>query len=125
MRCRPDEDDRSLYPFPDRRHPAQCSAQQSKRARASRGCAHECALGRRVVAGGGLWQSSVRPRTEEAPIDDLLKAFADRLKKVAGFKYVSQALPMRNSTGVTLYHLIFATHYEAAVRIANGVLKSE
>jgi len=38
---------------------------------------------------------------------------------------VSQALPMRNSTGVTLYHLIFATHYEAAVRIANGVLKSE
>jgi hypothetical protein len=39
--------------------------------------------------------------------------------------YVSQALPMRNSTGVTLYHLIFATHYEVAVRIANGILKSE
>jgi hypothetical protein len=32
---------------------------------------------------------------------------------------------MRNSTGVTLYHLNYATHNEVAVRIANGVLKSE
>ena len=52
------------------------------------------------------------PELKKQPIDDLLKAFADRLKKVAGFTHVSQALPMRNSTGVILYHLIFATHYE-------------
>jgi three-Cys-motif partner protein len=65
------------------------------------------------------------PELKKQPIDDLLKAFADRLKLVAGFKYVSQASPMRNSTGVILYHLIFATHYEVAVRIANNILKSE
>ena len=32
---------------------------------------------------------------------------------------------MRNSNGVILYHLVLATHYEVALRIANDVLKSE
>ena len=39
------------------------------------------------------------PELKKQPIDDLLRAFADRLTKVAGFKYVSKALPMRNSIG--------------------------
>jgi three-Cys-motif partner protein len=61
---------------------------------------------------------------EKQPIDTLLDAFAQRLKKVAGFKHVSQALPMRNSTGAILYHLMFATQQPIALRIASDILKS-
>lgn len=70
-------------------------------------------------------QTLFGPELKKQPIDALLQAFSDRLKKVAGFKFVSKPLPMRNSTGVILYHLIFAAHYELAVKIANDILRSE
>jgi len=127
MRCRPDEDDRAFIHFPTgdiqrnvlRNNPNELVPAVVVRMNALWGDESW-----RGVAYGNH-PTLFGPELKKQPIDDLLKAFADRLKKVAGFKYVSQALPMRNSTGVTLYHLIFATHYEVAVRIANGVLKSE
>jgi three-Cys-motif partner protein len=65
------------------------------------------------------------PVMEKQPIDNLLKAFADRLKNVAGFKHVSRPLPMRYRDGVIIYHLLFATHQPLALKIANSVLNSE
>jgi three-Cys-motif partner protein len=65
------------------------------------------------------------PETAKQPIQMLLDAFSARLKNIAGFKYVSKALPMRNSTGVIIYHLLFATHQPLALRIATDVLNSE
>jgi three-Cys-motif partner protein len=56
-------------------------------------------------------------------IDGLLAAFADRLKKVAGFRHVSAPLAMRNNEGAIVYHLLFVTQYDLALRIANDVLK--
>lgn len=54
----------------------------------------------------------------------VIKAFSDRLKG-AGFTHVSEALPMRNSSNVILYHLIFATHNKTAIRVATDILKRE
>jgi len=64
-------------------------------------------------------------RAVKQPIDMVLAAFADRLRKVAGFKYVSEPLPMRNSTNAIIYHLMFATQNKTGLRIANDVLKGE
>lgn len=60
---------------------------------------------------------------EKQSIDQLLAAFAARLKKVAGFKHVSRPLPMRNSTGVIVYHLLFVAQEQLALKIANDVIK--
>jgi three-Cys-motif partner protein len=65
------------------------------------------------------------PETAKQPIQDLLDAFTVRLKNVAGFKHVSKALPMRNSMGVIIYHLLFATQQPLALKIATDVLNSE
>jgi three-Cys-motif partner protein len=64
-------------------------------------------------------------REVKAPIDSLLSAFADRLRKVAGFAHVSKPLPMRNKTNAIIYHLIFATRNATGLRIANHILKDE
>jgi three-Cys-motif partner protein len=64
-------------------------------------------------------------REVKAPIDSLLSAFADRLRKVAGFAHVSKPLPMRNKTNAIIYHLIFATPNATGLRIANHILKDE
>jgi three-Cys-motif partner protein len=54
----------------------------------------------------------------------VIKAFSSRLKS-AGFTHVSEALPMRNSSNVILYHLIFATHNATAIKVATDILKRE
>jgi three-Cys-motif partner protein len=64
-------------------------------------------------------------REVKAPIDSLLSAFCDRLRKVAGFARVSRPLPMRNKTNAIIYHLIFATPNATGLRIANHILKDE
>jgi three-Cys-motif partner protein len=64
-------------------------------------------------------------REVKAPIDSLLSAFCDRLRKVAGFAHVSRPLPMRNKTNAIIYHLIFATPNATGLRIANHILKDE
>lgn len=69
-------------------------------------------------------QTLFGPESQKQNVDVLLDAFASRLK-AAGFTHVSRGLPMRNSVGVTLYHLFFATHNATAIRIANDILKAE
>ena len=64
-------------------------------------------------------------REVKAPIDDLLAAFCARLKSVAGFKHVSEPLAMRNSVGVIIYHLIFATPNATGFKIARHILKKQ
>ena len=45
------------------------------------------------------------------------EGFRQRLLKVAGFKRVPEALPMRNTKGATVYYLFFASHKPAAENI--------
>jgi three-Cys-motif partner protein len=65
------------------------------------------------------------PIETKQTIDPLLEAFRARLKSVAGFKHVTKALPMRNTAGAIVYHLLFATQQSTALRIATEVLESE
>jgi hypothetical protein len=52
----------------------------------------------------------------------IAEAFRDRLKKVAGFKYVPEPVPMRNSKSAILYYLFFAAQKETAENIVIDIL---
>ncbi|MDD3731359.1 MAG: three-Cys-motif partner protein TcmP [candidate division Zixibacteria bacterium] len=47
-------------------------------------------------------------------------AFKERLKKIAGFKYVPEPIPMR-CDGKLLYYLFFSSHNETGSRIAKQI----
>jgi three-Cys-motif partner protein len=51
----------------------------------------------------------------------LSDAFRKRLRDVAGFGYVPDALPMRNSIGRVIYYLVFASPKEVAGRIVTDI----
>ena len=46
---------------------------------------------------------------EKTSNEDVAQAFRERLKKVAGFKFVPDPMPMRNSQGAIVYYLFFAS----------------
>jgi len=78
--------------------------------------------------GDGTWKEIAYP-----PVVDLFKevqrmkvnnrtialAFKEHLQKGAGFAYVSQPLPMRNSKGAIVYYLFFASQQQ----VANNIIK--
>jgi len=52
----------------------------------------------------------------------IAEAFRERLQKVAGFKYVPEPVPMRNSKSAILYYLFFAAQKETAENIVLDIL---
>jgi three-Cys-motif partner protein len=60
---------------------------------------------------------------EKEPNAEVAAAYQKRLKDVAGFKYVPDPMPMRNSKGAIIYYLFFASHNETGDRIAKAVFK--
>jgi three-Cys-motif partner protein len=59
---------------------------------------------------------------EKQPNEAIAEAFRQRLKTVAGFKYVPKPAPMRNSKNSTLYYLFFAAHQSTANKIMSSIL---
>lgn len=55
--------------------------------------------------------------------EKLVRFYQDRLKKVAGFKFVPDPIPMRNTRNAAVYYLFFATHNEAAFRIVSYIFE--
>jgi len=55
---------------------------------------------------------------------EVVNAFRERLRKVAGFKEVPEPIPMRNSKNATVYYLFFASHNKTAAKIARHVMKN-
>lgn len=51
----------------------------------------------------------------------IAQAFQERLKNIAGFKYVSEPLPMRNSQRAIVYYLFFASHRPVAKKIVDHI----
>ena len=49
------------------------------------------------------------------------EAFRMRLKKVAGFKYVPEPIPMRNNKGAIVYYLFFASQKPVAENIVKDI----
>lgn len=61
------------------------------------------------------------PTRKAVTNDDVVGAYLDRLRKVAGFSYVPQPLAMRNSTNAVVYYLIFASHKAVAGDIVEQI----
>lgn len=53
----------------------------------------------------------------------IVEAFQKRLKTVAGFEYVPEPMPMRNSKGAIVYYLFFASQKPVAERIVKDIFK--
>jgi three-Cys-motif partner protein len=60
---------------------------------------------------------------EKTSNEALPNAFRERLKTVAGFEYVPQPMPMKNSKGAVVYYLYFASHKPVASRIVRDIFK--
>jgi three-Cys-motif partner protein len=54
---------------------------------------------------------------EKQPNEAVADAFRERLRKVAGFKFVPEPAPMRNSKGAIMYYLFFAAQQPTAQKI--------
>lgn len=61
---------------------------------------------------------------EKEPIQNILDAFCVRLEKEACFKFVSKPLAMKNKTNATIYHLIFASQKDVALKIADYIFEA-
>ena len=58
---------------------------------------------------------------ERTDNETVVEAFRQRLQKVAGFDYVPEPMPMRNSIGKTVYYLFFASQKPVARDIVTHI----
>ena len=59
-------------------------------------------------------------KTSHAP---LIRAFRERLKNVAGFMYVPEPIPMRNTKGGIVYYLFFASPNKTGHKIVEDIFR--
>jgi three-Cys-motif partner protein len=52
-----------------------------------------------------------------------VEAYRERLKTVAGFKFVPEPMPMRNSKGAVVYYLFFASQNATGKKIVESIFK--
>jgi hypothetical protein len=55
--------------------------------------------------------------------EQIVAAFRNRLKTVAGFGFVPAPLPMQNSRNVIVYYLFFASPKAVAEKIITGIFR--
>jgi len=67
-----------------------------------------------------FFESRERKTTNE----DIAEAYRQRLKSVAGFRYVPPPLPMRNSNGAVIYYLFFASPNEKGAHIVDDIFNA-
>ena len=60
---------------------------------------------------------------EKLPNESVVAAYRKRLKEVAGFKYVPEPLPMRNTRGSIVYYLLFASQNSTGNTIAEHIFR--
>jgi len=53
----------------------------------------------------------------------IVNGFTNRLKTVAGFEFVVEPVPMRNSNNAVVYYLMFASNNSTGHKIAKQVMK--
>jgi len=81
-----------------------------------------------VFWGDDSWRSAAYDTTQnmfgwEFKTDNIsiVEAFQQRLRTVAGFKYVPEPVPMRNSKNAVVYYLFFASHKPVAQNIVKDI----
>jgi three-Cys-motif partner protein len=60
---------------------------------------------------------------EKASNATVAEAFRERLRKVAGFEYVPEPMPMRNKAGAIVYYLFFASKNPTAKDIVTDIFR--
>jgi three-Cys-motif partner protein len=63
------------------------------------------------------------PEDEKTDNETVAAAFRERLLKVAGFKNVTEPIPMRNTKGAVVYYLFFASSKPVAQHIITDIFK--
>jgi three-Cys-motif partner protein len=63
------------------------------------------------------------PMPEKVPNEDVVQAYCERLRSIAGFAYVPDPIPMQNTKGATLYYLIFAGHNQTGAKIIEHIFR--
>ncbi|HUI93048.1 MAG TPA: three-Cys-motif partner protein TcmP [Chitinivibrionales bacterium] len=63
------------------------------------------------------------PRDEKVSNEEFEQTFRKRLKEIAGFKFVPEPMPMRNSNNSIVYYLYFAGQNETGKKIIEGIFK--
>jgi three-Cys-motif partner protein len=63
------------------------------------------------------------PDIVKQPNDAIVAAFRERLKKVAGFSFVPEPLPMKNSNNAVVYYLFFASPKPVAETIIQHIFQ--
>ena len=58
---------------------------------------------------------------EKVSIKPVVRAYRKRLKEDAGFAFVPEPIPMRNSTGAIVYYLFFASPNETGAKIVDDI----
>jgi three-Cys-motif partner protein len=58
---------------------------------------------------------------EKADNTAVASAFQDRLRKVAGFAFVPDPMPMRNTRGCVVYYLFFASANRTGAKIVSDI----
>jgi three-Cys-motif partner protein len=58
---------------------------------------------------------------EKQDNEAVVQAFRKRLREVAGFKFVAEPMPMRNTRGAVVYYLFFAGPNAAGARIVSDI----
>jgi len=58
---------------------------------------------------------------EKTGIEFVVKAYRNRLEKVAGFAYAPEPIPMRNSRGAIVYYLFFASPKKTGAKIVKEI----
>jgi three-Cys-motif partner protein len=70
-------------------------------------------------AQGGLFEREMVKQGNDA----IVAAFRRRLKEVAGFAFVPEPLPMKNSTNADIYYLFFASQKPVAEKIITDIFE--
>lgn len=68
-------------------------------------------------------QSLFGPTIEKQSNNAIVDAFKKRLQEIAGFSYVADPLPMRNSTNAVVYYLFFASAKPVAQKIITDIFR--
>ncbi len=63
-------------------------------------------------------------REAKASNEQVAAAYQERLKKVAGFDYVPDPMPMRNRRGAIIYYLFFASPKETGAKIVSDIFNT-
>ncbi|MCL5278399.1 MAG: three-Cys-motif partner protein TcmP [Planctomycetes bacterium] len=82
-----------------------------------------------VFWGDGSWKQAAYRKTqglfdtieEKTSNEAVAEAYRQRLIKVAGFRYVPQPMPMRNTKGAIVYYLFFASPNKTGNKIVEDI----